>query len=404
MTESTSAGTGTVVRRVLFAGAAVGPGFGGGEPVSAALLQRSFEHQGVEVFRDGSPRSFLGLASLALTPFDVQPSRVREYRRTIREVRPDAVMTFVDYDCSAIVAARMERVPVAACIRIYWPTCPVGTHYIEGEGPCFSPGFVKCVRHISRSPISPNLRLPVPNLPAPLAMLLYAKLLERPPALRQANVLIANSAFTAGVLKNAGYRRVQVIHNAVDLDLFRAVSWEGPRKVVLYPVARSNQERKGYSHFVEVARRIRSETPEISFRITNDPGDALCEGTPNLSQEQMARELAADYLVVVPSLWDEPFGIVAIEAMAAGRPVVAYQVGGLPEIVEDGVSGRLVPRGNVDELTRAVRNLLRDEDAARRMGRAARERVEAHFDARAMAAEYLVLLSNLVRGSPSKGN
>ena len=131
----------------------------------ADLLERDFGRAGVEVVRDGSARSLLGLGTLALTPFDVQPGRVADSRRRIREVRPDAVLGFVDYDSSLAVAARMEGIPVAICVQIYWPTCPVGTHYIEGEGSCFDPGLLKCIRHISRSAISPNLRLPVPNLP-----------------------------------------------------------------------------------------------------------------------------------------------------------------------------------------------------------------------------------------------
>jgi glycosyltransferase involved in cell wall biosynthesis len=110
--------------------------------------------------------------------------------------------------------------------------------------------------------------------------------------------------------------------------------------------------------------------------------------------------------VVVPSLWDEPFGFVIVEAMAAGRPVVAYRVGGIPEIIEDGVSGRLAPRGDVEELTRAVLDLLNDEEKARAMGRAGRERVETRFHSRTLADRYLELLRGLVtakKGSRSTG-
>jgi len=383
-------------RRILFTGASVAHGFQGGEPVFAELLERGLTQSGVEVVREGSPRSLLGLVSLALTPFDVEPGRVAEYRRRIREVRPDAVLALVDYDCSAIVAARKEGVPVLVSVHIYWPTCPVGTHYIEGQGVCYDPGLLKCVRHISHSPISPNLRLPVPNLPAPLALMAYVKLLERPATLSQADLLVTNSAFTADVLRKAGYKRVDFVHNSVDTQLFRAVPWSGGRKVVVYPVARSRQERKGYPHFVAMAKAVRKEFPDVGFRIVSDPGDELCEGTPYLSREEMAAELASDYIAVIPGLWDEPFGFVTAEAMSVGRPVVAYGGGGTSEIIENGVSGVLVPRGNVAELTKAVLDLLRDEEAARRMGRAARERVERLFDYRQMTARYLALLSEMV--------
>jgi len=136
--------------------------------------------------------------------------------------------------------------------------------------------------------------------------------------------------------------------------------------------------------------------PEVTFRILNDPGDTLCEGTPYLTHPELAQELRSDYLVVVPSLWDDPFPFVPIEAMSAGRPVVAYRVGGIPDLIEDGVSGLLVPRGSVDELTEAVRGLLNDEERARRMGEAARARVESAFDYRVMAQKYLTLISSLL--------
>jgi len=384
--------------RLLFSGAAMTPGFQGGEPTLADLLERGCERVGVEVVREGSTRSLFELASLALTPFDVEPGRVAAYRRRLREVRPDAVLSFFDFDCSLAIAARKERIPVLVCVQIYWPTCPVGTHYIEGEGVCFRPGFTKCVRHVSRAPISPNLRLPVPGLPAPLAALLYLKVLERRPALSQADALVANSEFMANVLRRAGYANVHRIHNGVDTELFRPTAWGGGKKVVLYPVARSQQERKGYPHFVEMARRVRKEMPDVTFRILNDPGDDLCEGTPYLSHPELAEEIRSDYLAVVPSVWDEPFGFVTIEAMSSGRPVVAYRVGAMDEVVEDGVSGRLVARGSVEELTKAVLELLRDEEGARRMGQAARERVESRFDYREMTARYLDLIRDLRAG------
>ncbi len=80
--------------------------------------------------------------------------------------------------------------------------------------------------------------------------------------------------------------------------------------------------------------------------------------------------------VFVLPAYDEPFGTVLAEAMAVGTPVVATRVGGLAEVVEDGVTGRLVPPGNPDALAAAVLEVLRERD---RMGAAARERAQ-RFD------------------------
>ncbi|MCI4351787.1 MAG: glycosyltransferase family 4 protein [Thermoplasmata archaeon] len=378
--------------RVLYAGAVLAPDWTGGEPVFAELLMRGLMQRGVKVLREGSRRTLSELARLAFVPYDAEPWRVARYRRRLRELRPDAVLAGFDFDCSWVIAARKEGVPVFVCVQIYWPTCPIGTRYIDGVGVCSSPGFMKCLRHISRADMSPNLGLPVPVLSPPLALALYSKLLLRPSALSQADALVANSVFAGQVLTAAGYTNVRVIHNGVDTGLFRAEPWGGGPKVVLYPVARSRQERKGYAHFVRLARAVHAQFPEVRFRILNDPGDELIEGTPYLSHLELAELFRAAYLVVVPGLWDEPFGFVAAEAMASGRPVVMYDGGGSAELIENGRSGVLVARGDEEALKRAVTGMLNDEPTAHRMGQAARARIEAQFGFPLMAERFLQLI------------
>jgi glycosyltransferase involved in cell wall biosynthesis len=384
--------------RVLFAGATMVPDWGGGEPVFARLLRRGLEQRGVEVIWEGSRRSFAEMAAMGSIPYDAEPFRVARYRRRLRELKPDVVLAFFDYDLSLLLAAKKEHFPVVSCIQIYWPTCPVGTRYIEGEGVCSEPGLTKCLRHISVSPISPNLGFPVSGLPAPMGLSIYTKLRTRPSVLSQADAIAVPSEFMRGVMAQAGYRRTVAIHNAVDTDLFRPDPRPAGDKVVLYPVARSMQERKGYPHFVELAKAIRATDPSVRFRILNHVGDQLIEGTPHLTHEQLARELTSVYLSVVPGLWDEPFGLVIAETMAAGRPVVSYDGGGIPEVIENGVSGVLVPRGDLKRLVQAVVDLLGDESAWRRMGAAARERVVSHFRYQLMADRYLALIHRVMDG------
>ena len=104
--------------------------------------------------------------------------------------------------------------------------------------------------------------------------------------------------------------------------------------------------------------------------------------------------------LVVPSIY-EPLGIVALEAMARGRPVVASAVGGLPEVVEDGKTGVLVPAGRVIELAAAINRLLDSPQTRQSMGRAGLQRVRERFSPdlciAAYAAEYRALASRLCR-------
>ncbi len=380
---------------VLFAGATMVPGWGGGEPVIADLLQRGLEEHGVRVSRFGTRRGLGELARLGLVPVDADPARVDRYRRLLRRSSPDAVIAWYDFDTAMIVAARKEEIPVVSSVHIYWPTCPVGTRYIEGVGTCARPSWGKCIRHIARSEPSPNLDLPVNGLPAPIGALLYLKVMERPWTLSQADAIVANSEFMGRVLRDSGYSKVRVIPNGVDTQLFQPSVREEFDPRVLYPVARSRQERKGYPHFAEMARRIHLCRPGVRFQVLNDAADGFIEGTPFLSRPELADLMRSVYAAVVPGLWEEPFGLVAVEVMASGRPVVAYAAGGLPEVLEDGVSGELVPTGQLDELTNRVLDLLSDPARARRIGLAARARVLERFDYRMMADGYFRLIRAL---------
>jgi glycosyltransferase involved in cell wall biosynthesis len=86
-------------------------------------------------------------------------------------------------------------------------------------------------------------------------------------------------------------------------------------------------------------------------------------------------------LVVCPSVWNEPFGLVGIEAMAHGKAVVAFDCGGIGEWLADGVSGRLCPRKDVTALARAIEELAGNPGLRALLGAAGRERVEREFRA-----------------------
>jgi glycosyltransferase involved in cell wall biosynthesis len=97
-------------------------------------------------------------------------------------------------------------------------------------------------------------------------------------------------------------------------------------------------------------------------------------GTVPLSA--LVRAYRAADLLVLPSIWQESYGLPVAEAMACGVPVLASASGGVPELIEDGVTGRLVPRLECEALTRALRELAAQPARLREMGRAARARAE----------------------------
>ncbi len=84
-------------------------------------------------------------------------------------------------------------------------------------------------------------------------------------------------------------------------------------------------------------------------------------------------------IVVCPSIWDEPFGLVGLEAMAHARPTVAFRVGGIPEWLEDEKTGLLIERKDVQAMACAIDRLLADEELRSRLGRAGRDRLAKDF-------------------------
>jgi glycosyltransferase involved in cell wall biosynthesis len=164
--------------------------------------------------------------------------------------------------------------------------------------------------------------------------------------------------------------------------------------------------QKAPEDFVAVAARVRAAMPGTRFLIAGD-GErrAAVEAAARAAgldadlrllgwRRDVPEILAALDVLVLTSRW-EGLPLVFPQAMAAGRPVVATNVNGAPEAVRDGVTGHLVPPGDLVALADRVIGLLRDEDRRRAMGEAARSAALA-FDVGAMTRRYEALYERLV--------
>jgi len=118
------------------------------------------------------------------------------------------------------------------------------------------------------------------------------------------------------------------------------------------------------------------------------------EFTGELPHDQVPQALARMDVFAMPSTW-EGFGVAALEAAAMELPVVASNVHGIPDVVENGLTGILIPPKDVRALSRALLRLLRDPDERRRMGRAGRDMVAARYDWSANARQMQALYSDL---------
>jgi N-acetyl-alpha-D-glucosaminyl L-malate synthase BshA len=149
---------------------------------------------------------------------------------------------------------------------------------------------------------------------------------------------------------------------------------------------------------VEVFERIRStvraklifvgEGPELNkaMRMVHERGLA-CDVEALGEQDQVVPLLSVSDLFLLPSL-QESFGLAALEAMACGVPVVASRVGGLPEVVEDGVSGFLRAPDDVDGMAAVSIGLLTDRELHSKFSKAGLDRVRRHFCSKLVVPQY----------------
>lgn len=219
--------------------------------------------------------------------------------------------------------------------------------------------------------------------------------------------------------------RVRVVHNGIDTALYRPdhhtdvldrVGLDRGRPYVLF-VGRITRQ-KGVPHLLRAVREIdpraqvvlcagAPDTPEIDreFRELFEELSRVREGVrwipQMLPRPEVIQLLTHAAAFVCPSVY-EPLGIVNLEAMACGTPVVASRVGGIPEVVEDGTTGLLVAPDDDPEvfeagLARALDAVLDDPEGARRMGEAGRERAVGEFGWETVARRTVRLYEEIVK-------
>jgi glycosyltransferase involved in cell wall biosynthesis len=211
--------------------------------------------------------------------------------------------------------------------------------------------------------------------------------------------------------------RIHVIYNGISMDRIAqgAVSaaagvasdrWGvGPRTVTMIA---SLTPKKDHATFLAAARIVRSELPETRFLVVGD-------GPLRQELEARVREMEIEDSVLFTGEVDDTAALLAaidvsvltslkegcsnsvIESMAAGKPVVATRVGGNPELVEDGVTGFVVPAGDAHAVARRVIELLSNPELRRRMGEAGQARAWARFTAERMVEETTSLYLSVLR-------
>ncbi len=237
--------------------------------------------------------------------------------------------------------------------------------------------------------------------------------------------VVAPSRWMARCAKDSrvlGHFKVDAVLNSVETDVFRPVSkaeakgalgLDAANFVVLYNALHHVVKRKGFSEFVEA---IECCLQDPRFKECIDKGtirfltvgltarDAPRVPVPLFSygrvdsDEFLATIFGASDVYVLPSLEDN-LPNTMLEAMACGTPVIAFDVGGIPEVVKNEENGYIVPKGNANMMARAILEIISRQDLARAMGRNAMRSAQEEFALEVQGERYRQLFGSLMEDS-----
>jgi len=198
--------------------------------------------------------------------------------------------------------------------------------------------------------------------------------------------------------------KVEVIHNFIDPLVYARELYEpvlrqqtGEGKRIILHVS-NFRPIKRVRDVVRIFAAIEREVPSVLFMVGDGPERTGAEEEARLlgversvfflgKLDSVAPLLASAELFLLPSL-NESFGLSALEALACGVPVIATHVGGLPEVIREGVTGALRPVGAIEEMAEAGIAILRDRNLWRTMSEAAAADAHARFALKSIVAEY----------------
>ena len=331
--------------------------------------------------------------------FNIDPLSYHYFKGFVVKVSPDVIHCHnlaSRISPETVKTALKYRIPCVVSVHDYWPVC-LNRMLLKGDEKkpdfevCHETTWDNCGRECLWEAMKkwPNINWGMVN--------------RRRLLLSKGVVVVAVSNYIKSVLERFGYPsdKIKVIQNGVDVNMFKP-SLKNGEKLVLFIGGRlfggERYKLKGIEHFVKVSKKIKENKPDVNFvHIGEEPVNAknLVKSIGYVDHNEIVSYYQKATCLCIPTLLAPVFPTVALEAMACAKPVVAYNAGGISEIVKNGETGFLIEQANIDELKEKILYLLENENEAKRMGLNARKRVEEYYTLDRMCNEYLKLYKKM---------
>ena len=345
--------------------------------------------RGVHVYRVGGLLQRLpwvyGDTTRRFAPPVPDPELALAIARVIRELRPDVVHVHNWIGYSFLPLKAWSGAKLVVSLHDYSLSCATRTFMHHGQQPCSGPGVAKCV----------SCAVDYYG-PKGVATALAHRAMGR--AWRHnVDMFLPISRFVAQANGLPGSGLPYRITPEFVADDVGTVVGDGEPWVSQLPAepyllfVGAFRRLKGIEVLLKAYAGLQNAPPLVVVGYTTPDAGGPIQFPDNVSvlqnwpNEAVMHAWRRCLFGIVPSLWAEPLGIVALEAMASGKAVVASDIGGLPDMVEHERTGLLVPPGDVAALRSAMQRLVDDAPLRESLGAAGRERVEL-FKARVVAA------------------
>jgi glycosyltransferase involved in cell wall biosynthesis len=312
-----------------------------------------------------------------------------QFRRAVAEFDPDHVIITDSWNSKPILAEAVRGYPYILRFQAMECLCPLNNVRLLADKEV---GFRQCTRNqlatpeacnqclVERGQKSGSLHQAERTL-CGVGTPEYHELLMR--SLREAEaVLVVNPLHEAMISPYAECVRVVTAGMAPARFPGKPDVQPPKEKMCLLFAGLVEETIKGFEVLHEACARLWKSRHDFELVATGDPPGRLDDFTRFIgwqTQEDLPRHLYAADILVMPTIAQEALGRTAVEAMAAGIPVVASRLGGLPFTVVDGATGLLFNPGNPEDLARKINTLLDDPDLRKRLGQAGRHRFEEHY-------------------------
>ncbi len=210
-------------------------------------------------------------------------------------------------------------------------------------------------------------------------------------ALARCRKLFVNNFIAQGRLEGIN-RNTVVVTSGVDCGFFTPTKKRADSSPVLLAVGRFDDPLKGIKNLLEACKSLWNEGEKFTLLTVGGRGKLpdmpFVENIDWINYSDIVEVYRRADVVAVPSLWQEPFGMVAVEAMACAKPVIASNVGGLKGIVKHEQTGLLVEPTDIEGWKAAIKRLIKNEDERKAMGQKGREAAEKYYDWSHIVASY----------------